>query len=599
MNTSSGSTVRTGLFPFVLASLALAIGAGRLVVIETTQGAELRARADSQQSATMPIPAQRGDILDARGRVLAGSIRRPSIFADPFLIPDIRFAAYSIAPVLKLNAAEVEQSLREALAADRHFVWIKRQISDEELAGFSEVREAKELGGLVVRYEAQRKYLNGRLASHVLGFLSADNRALAGVELTYDSFLRGVDGSRTLVVNTRRQRVSARPEDFIDPRDGASVVLTIDAYIQECTEKHLTAAAQTYAAEWATAVVLDPQSGEVLAMATYPDFDPADPIPAGLRPAEHKAAEERLFNRAISGAYEPGSLFKPFVVSCALEDGLARYGERFVINGPTRNWGRRTIHDTHTYSTLLLEEVVSKSSNIGMGMIGERVGNERLNRYVRRFGFGDLTGIDLPGEHEGLVQDFSRWTGYSTQSIPIGQEIAITPLQALAAFSVFCNGGILYRPRIVRGIVGADGTLLRDDSRPVAIRRVLDTRTADSIRLGPLVDVVLTGTGTKAAIPDYQLFGKTGTAQIARPGGHGYLPGKYMGSFLAGAPSDEPRVAAIVSIFKPGQRAYYGGTVAAPAAAAIVADALNYMRVPPQKSMPDRRSRGAGVADAD
>jgi cell division protein FtsI/penicillin-binding protein 2 len=219
---------------------------------------------------------------------------------------------------------------------------------------------------------------------------------------------------------------------------------------------------------------------------------------------------------------------------------------------------------------------------------------ERLHRFVRSFGFGDITGVGLPGEHTGMVQDFSRWNpSFSPQSIPIGQEIAITPIQIVTAFSVFCNGGVLLRPRVVRGIIGPDGATLADYSRPIAVRRVLEEATAEMFRQRALVETVTDGTGKSAKLDEYQVFGKTGTAQVARPGGHGYLPGKYVGSFVGGAPSDNPRAVVLVSIYKPSKEGYYGGTVAAPAVKEILAETLVYMQVPPELAAEVNSNRGA------
>jgi cell division protein FtsI/penicillin-binding protein 2 len=227
-------------------------------------------------------------------------------------------------------------------------------------------------------------------------------------------------------------------------------------------------------------------------------------------------------------------------------------------------------------------------------MVGGRCGMERLHRFVRSFGFGDITGVGLPGEHTGMVQDFSRWNpSFSPQSIPIGQEIAITPIQIVTAFSVFCNGGVLLRPRVVRGIIGPDGATLADYSRPIAVRRVLEEATAEMFRQRALVETVTDGTGKSAKLDEYQVFGKTGTAQVARPGGHGYLPGKYVGSFVGGAPSDNPRAVVLVSIYKPSKEGYYGGTVAAPAVKEILAETLAYMQVPPELAAEVNSNRGA------
>jgi cell division protein FtsI/penicillin-binding protein 2 len=320
-------------------------------------------------------------------------------------------------------------------------------------------------------------------------------------------------------------------------------------------------------------------------MASYPAFDPADPLPnlkGNLKPEDL----DELRNRAIADSYEPGSIFKPFIAALAIDERMTHLEEPFTINGPARAFGSRIIHDTHVYGVLPLHQVISKSSNIGMALLGSRLGNERLHRYVRSYGFGDLTGIGLPGEHPGLLNDFSRWTSFSTNSIPIGQEIAVTALQVVTGFSVFCNGGILYRPRIVRGVISADGETLYDNSRPIAIRRVLEPETAESFRLDALVETVISGTGKSAAILDYQAFGKTGTAQVARGGGGGYIDRQFVGSFVGGAPASNPRVVAIVSIYRPQANGHYGGTVAAPALGEIIADALHYMHVPKDEIAP-------------
>jgi cell division protein FtsI/penicillin-binding protein 2 len=231
--------------------------------------------------------------------------------------------------------------------------------------------------------------------------------------------------------------------------------------------------------------------------------------------------------------------------------------------------------------------VISKSSNIGMGMVGERCGNERLHEFVRRFGFGAATGIRLPGEHAGLVQSFPRWTSYSTQSVPIGQEIAATQIQLVTAFSVFCNDGILYRPRIVRGVISETGETTEDNSTPVAVRRVLPSALVREFQERALVEVVNDGTGKRAQLEGYQVFGKTGTAQVAQPDGRGYLSDEHVGSFVGGAPAGNPRVVVLVSIYRPSGRKYYGGTVAAPTVREIIADTLEYMQVPPDPSRVD------------
>jgi cell division protein FtsI (penicillin-binding protein 3) len=482
--------------------------------------------------------------------------------------------------VLGLDPRELERGLRER--ADKRFMWVKRLISDEQMAAFITVRDAKDMRAFVLTYEPQRQYLHGRLASHVVGFVGAEQHGFSGIEQTFDEVLSGKDGRRASTVDIHRRRIETQPDDYVAPVDGATVVLTIDVHIQQRVEQHLRNAVEDFTSAWGSAVVLDPRSGEVLALANYPDFSPDEPIPAGLSDAQRKAAEERLFDRAVAGAYEPGSVFKPFIVGPALQGGITHFGEVFKISGPVHQFGRRTIHDTHAYDALTIEQVISKSSNIGMAMLGERCGSARLHEYVERFGFGSRTGIELPGEHEGLLLPLQSWSGYSPQSIPIGQEIAVTPLQLVTAFAALASDGILYRPRVVRGVIGADGKLVEDRSEPIAVRRVLDEETARALRLKALVEVVRDGTGTKAAIDGFQVFGKTGTAQVARKDGRGYEPGKYMGSFIGGAPADHPRVVAVVSLYMPTGKSYYGGTIAAPAVGKILADVLAYMQVPPE-----------------
>jgi cell division protein FtsI/penicillin-binding protein 2 len=577
----------TGLLFLAVATL-LAAGAGRLVFLERTQGESLREISAQQHTATLVVPAQRGDIVDTKGRVLAGSVRKPSVFVDATRVDDPRVAAYSVGPVLGLDPATLENLILEK--RERGFVWIKRGLSDEEVKAFNKIRRDRRLDAFVVQNEPERVYPNGRTASHVLGFVGADERGMAGIEQVYGEHLRGRDGRRTSTVDVHRRRLQSHAEDFSPPVDGLTVILTLDTYIQQRTEERLREAVEQFKAEWGTAVVMDVHSGEVLAMANYPDFDPAEPFPAGLTASEADVCQEHIRNRAVSDSYEPGSIFKPFIAGPAFDEGLVRLDERFTINGPTRQFGSRTIHDTHPYGVLAFWEVISKSSNIGMGVLGTRLGNERLHRYVRSFGFGDPTAITLPGEHDGLVQDFSRWGPFSTQSIPIGQEIAITPIQMLCAFTVFCNDGVLLRPRIVRGIVAAAGQPIEDDSRPIAVRRVLSVEAARTFRHDALARVCLPGgTGTNAKLIDYQVFGKTGTAQVARAGGGGYVSGAYCGSFVCGAPLREPRVAVIVSIFRPSSGKYYGGTVAAPTAGAILGDTLQYLQVPaePLLSVPN------------
>lgn len=588
--------MRTSYVPVGLAAVLLLACATGLVQINRTLGADLRTQAEQQQTTTVKIPALRGDIVDARGRVLARSVLKPSIFVDPAQFRsdrEVRFGVASVAPILGLDPAELEREILARRAPDctagRKFMWVARQISADQLAVFEEIRSVRRLGAFNVQRESVREYPFGRLACHVLGFINKEGEGRAGIEQAYDEFLRGHDGERVSTVDLSGRRLRLDEQDYRPPVDGATVVLAIDVQLQQRVERHLQAAFEKHHPTWSSAVVLDPHTGEVLAMALAPTFDPAQPIPPASEGPALQHAKEVLRNRAVADAFEPGSIFKPFIGAMALEAGLVRLDEVFQIDGPARRFGRRIVHDTHAYDALEFRHVISHSSNIGMALLGERLGNECLYKYVVRWGFGIPTQIELPGEHDGLVQQFHRWNGYSTQSIPMGQEIAATPIQLIRAFAAFSSDGVAFQPRSVRGVIGADGALLEDDSQPRNAVRILSEDAAREFREDALAAVMSPeGTGRNLNLDGYRIFGKTGTAQLARPAseGGGYAPNAYVGSFVCGGPVDDPRVAVLVTTYHPTGEAYYGGTVAGPAAVSILEDALAYLGVPPEDDNP-------------
>lgn len=572
--------------PFLLVAAGLLAGAGRLAYIQHYEGARWSELAKEQHERTIPIPAQRGSILDSEGRTLASSVRRRSLYFDPTMVSDARFAAYTLAPLIQMPAAELETLLRDgqqrktAEGKPCSFMWIKRRLDDAEADAVAGVLRGRNMRAFELQDEVIREYPQGRLACHVLGFFNEGGGAGAGIELQFDKALSGTDGSRRVIIDEDRERLAQRHEADVAPRDGHSVVLTIDSHLQRITERNLKLAVDEFKPEWAVAIVMDPKTGEVLAMASLPDFDPAKPLPPTETPAERALAELALRNNAIGANYEPGSIFKPFIAAPAYAEGLTRLEEVYEINGPTRLFGRRALSDTVTYDRLTLAGIISQSSNIGMALLGGRLGGERIDRYIRSFGFGALTNIELPGEENGQYADRAKWTSYSIQSLPIGQEISVTSIQLLTAFAALANEGVRLQPRIVRGIVGANGEIIEDRSAPIERARVMSSEAARAFRMEAMVKVVQEGTGRSAQIPDYQAFGKTGTAEIAAPSGRGYQK-KYVGSFLGGAPAENPRAVAMVSIYKPSGSKYYGGTVAAPAVARILAETLQYLRVPP------------------
>jgi len=555
----------------IVALLALV---GRLVFINTSQGAKLLARTYEQQRSVIPLPARRGLIVDAAGRIMAGTALQLSVFADPKLMPDKQEAAADVGRILDLPAAELGQDL--VAAGNRRFFVVRKKISDEQAAALKQAR----VSGIGVFEEPYRTYPLGPLAAQVMGFVSSDGRGLGGIESQCEDWLRGEAGLKTIICDAGRRAFWLAEDGYQPPRDGYHVVLTIDAVIQAAAEREVQAAVEKYQAESGVAVVMDPRSGAVLAIANVPTFDPnhfqdyAD------------GSQWRFRNRAITDPIEPGSTFKPFIASWALAEKVTRMGE--VLDCESGAWrdGARILHDHHAYASLSFEDIVAKSSNIGMAKLGKRLGNKRLQAALKSFGFGTKTGIDLDGEASGIVRPPHQWNSFSTTSIPMGQEIGVTPLQLARAFCVFANGGMLVEPFVIRAVLASDGGVVQEH-RPPAPKRALSKSVVATMKDSVLSGVVNHGTGTGAALTHYQVFGKTGTAQIPRPGGGGYVPDAYVSSFVGAAPAEDPRLVVVVCITKPKKSiAYYGGTVAAPAARQILATALAYLQVPHEREGP-------------
>jgi cell division protein FtsI (penicillin-binding protein 3) len=543
---------------------------GRLVYIHAHDGAMLTAYAQRQQRSTVPLAARRGMILDAKGGILAGSQMRYSVFADPKIIPDKRRAAAIVAEVLGRGVSEVEADLEAA--GNRRFFVLARDVSEEQAQRISNAN----IHGIGLFDEPYRVYPMGAVGAHLVGFVAGDGHGVSGLEHQFESWLTGSTGYKTVVRDRQRRAYLLSGDGFQPSRDGLHIQLTIDAVIQEQVERLLAEAVRKYGAEAGMAVVMRPATGDVLAMATAPGFDPH---------AHQDYAPSRYRNRVLTDPMEPGSIFKPFVAAAALNERVVSLNDVFFCHNGLFKDGARLLHDTHPHGDMTVQDIMVHSSNIGMALIGKKLGNARMHQYIRAFGFGEKTGIDLDGEDSGIVRPLHRWNDYSTTSLPMGQEIAVTPLQLVRAFSVFANGGMLVRPRIVRAIVNDRGEVVREFALEPPTR-VLPESTAALVKDDMLVEAVKRGTGDKAALSDYQVFGKTGTAQIAKQGGGGYARGSYLGSFVAGAPAYAPQVVVIVSIAHPdSKRGYYGGTVAAPTAGRILGFTLDYLGVPPDPAL--------------
>ncbi|MCL5282579.1 MAG: penicillin-binding protein 2 [Planctomycetes bacterium] len=535
-----------------------------------------------QQRSYLPLEPQRGAILDCRGRVLAASDQIRTIFAEPRTIKDPKETATRLAPILDTGAHEICKRIVDS--NNPGYAVLKTEATE------AECRAAQKVPGIGVRYDWRRNYPMGRLASHIVGFTSADNRGIEGIEYAFDRDLRGKGAVHTFLVDVHRRPLGLCLKDEQDdeaPMHGSGVILTLDATIQQFVREALYKRYKEFEAEAATAMVADPKTGAILAMVSLPDYDPTD--------ARH--ADPRCFtNRGLTDQYEPGSIIKPIVAAVALDTAVVnRYETIFCENGNYHGKGFGHIHEyKNGFGDLTLREILMVSSNIGMAKIGQRLGPARLYQGLQLFGFGRKVGMEMPGEAEGLLRPPGSWTGYSTPRIAFGQEVGVTALQMLRAFCMLANGGRVVWPHIVRAMVTAEGTVV--DMRPSQLRvgYIIKPEVAHWLVTQALVSVVndKAGTGTKAKLDRWQVFGKTGTGQLAAPGSKGYLPNAYTASFIGGAPAEDPRVIVLVSIRKPNtklRKGYTGGSVAAPVAGAILDKVLPYLGVPPQPKDPQTK----------
>jgi cell division protein FtsI (penicillin-binding protein 3) len=526
-----------------LVAWMLLIGA-RLVQLQVHQHDDLSARARNQQLGTIETSPTRGQVLDRQGRELARSIETESFFADPRDIPNTDETARRIAAITGQDRAELANRLREAKTSNKKFVWITRRL-DVSTANKIDVLE---LSGVFSRKEPKRYYPNDSLAAHVLGFVGSDEVGLSGVEQYYNEKIRGDSGKLFLEMDRDRRAFESYE---VQPHPGQTVVLTIDQVIQYRTEQALSDAVQRAHAKSGTAIVMDPRTGEILALANAPSFDPNQPT--GV------SAESRS-NGALQSIYEPGSTFKIVAYSAAIEKGLVKPEDKIDCQMGQITVAGRLIHDHHPFGVLTVADALAQSSNVGAIKLGLLVGNESMYEFMRRLGFGSRTGIDLAGESPGILRPLNRWQPSSIGSLAMGQEVGVTPLQMATAYSVLANDGQLVKPHLVRELRSPDGIVLYQ-AKP-EMRRALKPETVVALR-SMLEGVTLRGTARKAQLDGYSAAGKTGTAQKIDPKTHAYSATKYIGSFVGFAPVSNPAVVIIVVIDEP-RGAYHGGDVAAP-----------------------------------
>lgn len=548
VQSKSRPDVSPGRALFVAAFIAfwmLAVCA-RLIHLQFSQHEGLANRARLQQQNSIETAPERGELLDRQERQLARSIQTVSLFLDPdgIDIATLDRNAEQLAQSLKLKQADLAKQFREAHAKKRRFIWIARRLD----ADHANQIVALNLPGVQARLEPKRYYPNGPLASHILGYVGLDGQGLGGVEQFYNTKIAGEPG-RLFV----ERDASGKPYESyeIAAKPGQTVVLTIDQSIQYQAEQVLQAAVHRARAKSGTVIVLDPRSGEVLALANAPTFDPN-------RVADTKA--ETRSNWALQNIYEPGSTFKIVAFSAALEQKLARVDERIDCQMGAITVAGRVIRDHTAFGSLTIPEALAKSSNVAAIKLGLRAGDKTMYDYIKRFGFGARTGIELPGETSGLLRKVERWHPSSIGSIAIGQEIGVTPVQMAAAFGALANDGVRIAPHLIREVRNAEGaTVYRAQPEQ---RRVINSETAIALR-GMLEDVTIRGTAKQAQLDGYSAAGKTGTAQKIDPKTRSYSKTKHVASFVGFAPVSNPQVVIVVVIDEPAG-AYHGGDVAAP-----------------------------------
>jgi len=537
----------------------------------------------AQQRAYSDRKPQRGVILDCRGRVLAASNVIRTVFAEPRIIKDPKDTSTCLASIVDMGAHDICRLITES--RNPGFVKVKTGLSSEQCSAASRIH------GIGIQYDWLRHYPMGRLAAHVLGFTSADGRGLAGVEYQYDKKLQGSSGESVYFADVRRRPICPyRPfqtegeqlHGSIVPVDGLGLILTLDAVIQQFARTELLKQYESYEAESALAIVAEPRTGALLAIVSLPDFDPVDA----------RFTDPNLFcNHAITDQFEPGSIIKPIVAAIALDAAVVNRDEKiFCEHGSYYGKGFGRIGEYRRgFGDLTVREILVESSNIGMAKIGQRLGKENLYDGLKFFGFGQKVGIELPGEAEGLLRPTDKWTGYSVTRIPFGQEISVTAIQLVRAFCILANQGRLVRPHLVRAMVNNHGSVVDARPAPPAIGYIVKPEIAKWIVTEAMTGVINEGTGKRAKLEKWQVFGKTGTAQLARADGKGYSEDSYVASFIAGAPAEDPSVLVLISIRKPNVslgKGYTGGTVAAPVAAAILEKTLNYIHVPTRNKIP-------------
>ncbi|MEY2547054.1 MAG: hypothetical protein QOG48_2171 [Verrucomicrobiota bacterium] len=545
----------------------------RLIYLQMVKHDEYAALAADKHVYKQPIYAERGEIVDANGEALAHNVPVETVVADATHINDRDAIVDLVTRELKLPRAEVA----EKISGDRRYIVLQREVTKADADRLREQLRAKNLRGIYFEHDATRNYPNNAMLCHVIGFTDFEHHGIQGVEGSMDEYLHGQDGYRYIEHNRAGQELVLYRGQERAPRNGSNVKLTVDLNLQNIVENEIDAAMREYQPQKATIVLMRPQTGEVLAMANRPAFNVNE---------RSDAKPEQMKNRAIIDMMEPGSTFKIVAAAAALNERKVNPETEIFCENGLWNFGGTALHDHRAFTDLSVRDVLIKSSNIGAAKLAISVGDQKFYEYIRRFGFGERTGIELPGEIPGLIRPPHSWSKISITRIPMGHEIGVTPLQMTTAMCAVANGGKLVAPRIVKSVTSADGLTI-SSLKPTVVREVISPQTARQIGNALRGVVSDRGTAAAAAVPGFVIAGKTGTAQKVDPHG-GYDHGKWVVSFCGYLPADKPEFVGLVVLDdaktdKP--ELNYGGLVAGPIFSRIAEKAARYLDLQPQEEI--------------
>ncbi|HMK77884.1 MAG TPA: penicillin-binding transpeptidase domain-containing protein [Thermodesulfobacteriota bacterium] len=539
---------------------------GRMFQLQVLKKEQLYKLAAQQQHVQIPLVPKRGTVYDSNGDELAVSIEVESVYVDARKVVDVEKTARELASILQIDREELKQRLK----THRPFEWVQRKISSKE----AERIKALQLPGVSFLNENRRFYPNSQLAAHLIGFVGLDSKGLEGIEFQYDALLNGENRVWTAARDALGRQIAMGNVPFEKEDHYRNIVLTVDKAVQHIAETELDRGVERWGAKGGMVIAMDPSTGKILAMASYPTFNPNQFI-------QYRSKSWR--NEAISDVFEPGSLFKVFLAAAALEEQVVRPSDSFFCENGSYTVYDRTIHDTSKHGWLTFQQILKFSSNIGASKVGEKMGRERFYRYIAAFGFGEKTQINLPGEGKGIVHHPRYWPPVALDTISFGQGISVTGIQLVTALSAIANGGFLMRPYVVEKTLNEKGEVVQS-FQPETIRKVISGATAEKVTALLKTTTEKGGTGEGAVPAGYDVAGKTGTAQKVDSLLGGYSETRYTSSFMGFAPSGEPKLALLVVIDEP-QGGNYGGVVAAPIFKAIMEKVLPYLHVVPRGTM--------------